>query len=135
MYDMLLHIHVCRGMHIQWYCNLQSVGTSTLYLKPLMRMSKLDCSTMSIPVDLAILVPSVLYRAALHERGRGERQGRERELNTSSSGQPMVARHDAWFTKLGFLASVMINHAKIFPLQCIHYVLRLHTPSKSSYYL
>ena len=69
------------------------------------------------------------------ERDKGREREGERELNTSSSGRPMVARHDAWFTKLGFLASVMINHAKIFPLQCIRYVLRLHTPSKSSYYL
>ena len=61
-------------------------------------------------------------------RGVGERdKGRERELNTSSSGQPMVAQHDAWFTKLGFLASVMINHAKIFPLQCIRYAQTART--------
>ena len=32
---------------------------------------------MSIPVDLAILVPSVWYRAALQKRGR--ESGRERE--------------------------------------------------------
>ena len=74
-------------------------------------MSKLDCSTMSIPVDLAILVPSVLYRAALQERGRerewereggrereGEREreregGREREREREREGGRELLRH------------------------------------------
>ena len=62
--EKMLSLKVCTqtcvcGRHIQ------SAGMSTLYLKPLMRISKLDWRTISIPVDLAILVPSVLYRATL----------------------------------------------------------------------
>lgn len=45
--------------------NLHSAGTATLYRVSLMTRSKSCCISMSIPVDPAILFPSVVYRAAL----------------------------------------------------------------------
>ena len=45
--------------------NLHSAGTATLYRVSLMMRSKSCCMSMSIPVEPAILLPSVVYRAAL----------------------------------------------------------------------
>ena len=74
-------------------------------------MSKLDWRTRSIPVDLATLVPSVLYRAALSTCGwiGGGREGGERE-RTNHTYIPMHNVFKLQYYYCAFLLQARLTH-------------------------